>query len=388
MTILGYIQGAKKAVANATYEQRRQMQEKLQKLSSRIPILGYSSTKPFDMDKVKGALRVLYSRRHKRITVEVGATPFEVAIAAHAGGGSWGASSVPTLRSFVYNLGVLNPVSLLPDTEWLEGVFPDELEGSIDIEDYYSKLLFGKPKSDLNRLQKNAVERMTEDEDPWDIWSEVSEQWINVPNILHGWRTLEEGIQQNLIEKPTNFDEMKKVADALRTLRDYCFMAVQTGRDHFIVCRAPSVLTLDENGFGHNETGPCMKFDEYEMYAWHGRQVPKEWILNKESINPKDILGNRNTELRAVGAQIIGWPKMLEVLKPTVIHDSKNPDIGSLIEIKLPGVSTPARFLKAECPRNGTIVEGVPRNISTALEAQAWRIGVPVSQYQHPPRRT
>ena len=95
------------------------------------------------------------------------------------------------------------------------------------------------------------------------------------------------------------------------------------------------------------------------------------------------------------GAAIVGWPKMLDVLKVKVIDDSGSPDIGQLIELKLPGLSEPGRFLKALCPRNGIIVEGVPRvsdidglPIQTALHAQAWRIGDPLSEYQHPPART
>lgn len=72
---------------------------------------------------------------------------------------------------------------------------------------------------------------------------------------------------------------------------------------------------------------------------------------------------------------------MLPVLKAKVINDSGNGDIGQLIELTLPGLPEPGRFLKAECPRNGIIVEGVPRisdidglPIDTALAAQAWRI--------------
>ena len=86
---------------------------------------------------------------------------------------------------------------------------------------------------------------------------------------------------------------------------------------------------------------------------------------------------------------------MLSVLKAKVIDDSGSPDIGQLIELALPGLDQPGRFLKAECPRNGIICEGVPRisdidglPIETALHAQAWRIGDPLSEYQHPLVRT
>ena len=86
---------------------------------------------------------------------------------------------------------------------------------------------------------------------------------------------------------------------------------------------------------------------------------------------------------------------MLSVLNAKTIDKHDNPDIGELIELTLPGLPEPGRFLKAVCPRNGIIVEGVPYisdidglPIDTALAAQAWRIGDPQSEYTHPPQRT
>ena len=124
-------------------------------------------------------------------------------------------------------------------------------------------------------------------------------------------------------------------------------------------------------------------------------RVPASWIEGRANINPKEIIKHENVELRAAGAAIAGWPKMLSVLESKVIDDSGSDDIGQLIELKLPGLPEPGRFLKAHCPRNGVIVEGVPRKsdidglaIETALHAQAWRIGDPLSDYIHPPART
>jgi hypothetical protein len=86
---------------------------------------------------------------------------------------------------------------------------------------------------------------------------------------------------------------------------------------------------------------------------------------------------------------------MLSVLQAKTINDSGSDDVGALIELTLPGLAEPGRFLKARCPRNGLIVEGVPRvseidglPIETAIAAQAWRIGDPQSEYVHPPQRT
>lgn len=79
---------------------------------------------------------------------------------------------------------------------------------------------------------------------------------------------------------------------------------------------------------------------------------------------------------------------MLSVLDSKTIDHDPDPSHGDLIELRLPGLDQPGRFLKAECPRNGTIVEGVPGNIKTVLEAQAWRVGLHPTEFSYPAVRT
>ncbi|QCM05138.1 hypothetical protein CFBP6626_07575 [Agrobacterium tumefaciens] len=163
-----------------------------------------------------------------------------------------------------------------------------------------------------------------------------------------------------------------------------------------IVSDFPEVIKVDEQNRPHCENGPSHLWrDGWALYHWHGVKVPAHWIENRETLDPNEVIRAENVEQRAAGAAIIGWPRMLSVLKAKVINDSGNGDIGQLIELTLHGLPEPGRFLKAECPRNGVIVEGVPRisdidglPIDTALAAQAWRIGDPQSEYMHPPRRT
>lgn len=158
----------------------------------------------------------------------------------------------------------------------------------------------------------------------------------------------------------------------------------------------PTVINRDGEGRLHCENGPSIAYrDGWALHHWHGVSVPADWIEKRANLDPNDVIKVENVEQRAAGAEIVGWPKMLSVLKAKVINDSGSPDIGQLIELKLPGLRTPGRFLKAVCPRNGIIVEGVPRvsdidglPIDTALAAQAWRIGDPQSEYRHPSRRT
>ena len=166
--------------------------------------------------------------------------------------------------------------------------------------------------------------------------------------------------------------------------------------DFCMISDRPLAMHVDAQNRPHCETGPfCAWRDGSALYAWHGTRVLARWIEQRATLDPNEVIRAENVEERAAGAAIVGWPKMLSVLKSKTIDDSGSEDIGQLIELTLPGLSEPGRFLKARCPRNGIIVEGVPRvsdidnlPIETALHAQAWRIGDPLSEYIHPQVRT
>ena len=166
--------------------------------------------------------------------------------------------------------------------------------------------------------------------------------------------------------------------------------------DFCMVSDFPEFIKIDEQNRPHCEDGPSHRWrDGWALYHWHGVAIPQNWVEQRKTIDPSEILKAKNTEQRAAGAALIGWPRMLSALESKIIDDSGNDDIGQLIEMTLPGLSEPGLFLKAKCPRNGIIVEGVPRisdidnlPIKTALHAQAWRVGDPLSEYQHPLTRT
>ena len=166
--------------------------------------------------------------------------------------------------------------------------------------------------------------------------------------------------------------------------------------DFCMISDRPELLMVDDADRPHAEIGPfCRWRDGTSLYSWHGTRVPARWIEQRETLDAKEVIKSVDVEQRAAGAAIVGWPKMLNVLKAKVIDDSGSPDIGQLIELALPGLRERGRFLKAHCPRNGIICEGVPRvsdidglPIETAIAAQAWRIGDPQAEYAHPPMRT
>lgn len=163
-----------------------------------------------------------------------------------------------------------------------------------------------------------------------------------------------------------------------------------------MVCDFPEIILKDDQNRPHCETGPSHRWrDGWSLYHWHGVQVPSHWIERRDLLDPAEVLKSSNVEQRAAGAAIIGWPRMATRLKRKIIDGDPDTDIGALIELTLPGLSEPGRFLQAVCPRNGTIVEGIPRvsdidnlPIDTAIAAQAWRIGDTQSEYVHPEIRT
>lgn len=156
-----------------------------------------------------------------------------------------------------------------------------------------------------------------------------------------------------------------------------------------IASERPTRIRWDEQRRLHCEDGPAVRYaDGYSLYAWHRTRLPESWVEQRETIDPREILKERNVETRAAGAACIGWPRMLSALDYKVVDADPDPSHGELIEVRLDGLPEPGRFLKAECPRNGTIVEGVPREISTVLAAQAWRVGLDPHEFSYPTVRT
>ena len=166
-----------------------------------------------------------------------------------------------------------------------------------------------------------------------------------------------------------------------------------------IASQRPTRVRFDEQRRLHAENGPAVEYaDSYSLHAWHGTRVPADWIERPDSVDPVDVLKSQNVEQRSAGLAILRHrmiPTLIAQKRGKWIDDSGSPDIGKLFEVKLPDLPQPGRYLVAECPRNGTIMEGVPLvsdidglPINTAIAAQAWRIGDPQSEYAHPPRRT
>ena len=159
-----------------------------------------------------------------------------------------------------------------------------------------------------------------------------------------------------------------------------------------IVSDFPEFIKMDENNEPHCEDGPSHRWrDGVEFFFWHGTQVPDHWIMKPETVDPAEILQTREVEVRAAGISIIGMARMLDRLDHRIIDSDPDPLHGDLIEVTIPDLPEPVLYLKAHCPRNGTIMEAVnPAEMDerTVKGAQAWRLGIPASEFIYPSVRT
>jgi hypothetical protein len=109
--------------------------------------------------------------------------------------------------------------------------------------------------------------------------------------------------------------------------------------------------------------------------------VPAKWILDKASLDPQTALTHPNVEERRAAAEILGWEKVLSALKPKIIDQDKDPEIGTLLEVDLPD-SKGSKFLKVLCGTGRTFVLPVPNEMKTALQANAWTYNLEPGQFR------
>ena len=143
-----------------------------------------------------------------------------------------------------------------------------------------------------------------------------------------------------------------------------------------IISDFPEVIKKDEQNRPHCENGPSHRWrDGWSLYHWHGVKIPAEWIEKKEGLTPTIALTWENIEQRRAACEILGWSRIIDELKPKVIDEDGDPEIGTLIEVMIPD-SGAERFLKVLCGTGRTFAIPVPREMKTAIQASAWTYGI------------
>ncbi|MCC8949326.1 hypothetical protein H8A97_30545 [Bradyrhizobium sp. Arg62] len=66
------------------------------------------------------------------------------------------------------------------------------------------------------------------------------------------------------------------------------------------------------------------------------------------------------------------------------IDRDPDPQIGELVEVKLPDLREKAKFLRVRCGTGREFAIGIPPHITKALDAQAWIVGLEPSDFVKP----
>ncbi len=164
-------------------------------------------------------------------------------------------------------------------------------------------------------------------------------------------------------------------------------------RNFAVICDRPTVVRPN-----HARSRPFMQWaDGWQIYRHRGLPVPR-WVVTRPTVEA--ALAERNTEIRRVALEHIGWPRVLEELGEAPLDrcpDPGNPG-AELLLYKLPASINPfARAARVLVMTNGSpdrdgdkriYGETVPIHMETALEAAAWQYGVPAEVYRTLARRT
>ena len=151
----------------------------------------------------------------------------------------------------------------------------------------------------------------------------------------------------------------------------------------------PEFIRRDVEGRLHCENGPSIAYrDGWSLWHWHGVAIPQAWIKERHKLTANLALTYPNIEQRRAAIGLVGWPNILRELKAKVIDDHPDPHCGTLVEVKLPDLDRKSRFLHARCGTEREFAIGVPADINTVNQAQAWLTGLPEDQFEFPPIRT
>lgn len=152
-----------------------------------------------------------------------------------------------------------------------------------------------------------------------------------------------------------------------------------------IICDRQERILRNLDNQPHCPNGPAIRWRcGTEAYYWNGVAVPKNWIMDKESVSPEEVLHNPNLEQRRAGCEILGWPRILDQLKAKTLDKHENPEIGTLVEVSLPESGT-TRFLRVLESHSGRqFAYWVPATIETAQAAQNWIWQMPEGEDYNP----
>ena len=249
------------------------------------------------------------------------------------------------------------------------------------------KKVWSQVGSQVGSQVRSQVESQVESQVRSQVWSQVESQAYY--NLYHGAFWASWGAYVSFLRDVCGWtNSILSRFELEETLIKSCNY-VWWHENVLAISDRPSVLNRDREGRLHCETGPSIAYrDGWSLWHWHGVAVPSEWITNRKKLSPKTALTHTNIEQRRAALEIVGWPRVLRELKAKVIDEHSDPQYGSLLEVKLPDLDNKSKFLTAQCGTKREFAIGVPPEINTVAQAQAWLTGLPENEFEFPPVRT
>lgn len=152
-----------------------------------------------------------------------------------------------------------------------------------------------------------------------------------------------------------------------------------------VICRRPLTMLRDKDSRLHNQHGPCVTWaDGWASYCWHGIEVDPDWIYSPEKITVKQILDERNVEVRRVMIEMIGFERFAKESGMKVMDTWVD---GGGVECRLLRIDLeddePIVLYEWCCP--STLKRGVLRvdpQCESCQQAVAWTFGIEPKDYK------
>ena len=156
--------------------------------------------------------------------------------------------------------------------------------------------------------------------------------------------------------------------------------------DACIVTPKPSALHRDAQNRLHCEDGPALDYTgTWGIYAWHGSRVPKQVIMEPDTLTANDVLTHPNAEVSRIMLERMSLETFLWQAKPKIldqdIDGAQQPR--TLYQIDTPNDPEAAIVVcYVRCPSTGhTSLLRVPPTIGKCHDAIAWTENVPPWAY-------
>jgi len=158
----------------------------------------------------------------------------------------------------------------------------------------------------------------------------------------------------------------------------YYFATVNLGliyplEDCIVICQKPYLLKKNNRGL-HCEDGPALAYNNNGISEWYylnGVAMKKEHVMTPaENLNPKEVLAEKNVEVRRELVRKMGIELLLNHLPHKVLDKSGNYE---LLNVKLSDECPNARYLKMINPSIQVFhIEGVEgETVAQALNFRA-----------------